>query len=70
MSFPRVGIEPTTLPTRQSAALSSVTQHAMPPEFEGKWETECLNTGFPLPTMLCAGYSVKLKKKNLYTKMM
>ena len=25
-----------------------------------KWGTECLNTGFPLPTMLCARYSVKL----------
>ena len=27
-----------------------------------KWGTECLNTKFPLPTVLCAGYSVKLKK--------
>ena len=26
----------------------------------GKWETECLNTRFPLPTLLCAGYSMKL----------
>ena len=24
------------------------------------WETECLNARFPLPTLLCAGYSVKL----------
>ena len=24
------------------------------------WETECLNTKFPLPTLLCVGYSVKL----------
>ena len=24
---------------------------------------------FPLPTLLCAGYSVKLKKKSLYIKM-
>ena len=42
------------------AALSSATQHAMPPEFGRKWRTECLNTRFPLPTLLCAGYSVKL----------
>ena len=46
--------------SRQSAALSSVTQHAMPPELGGKWGTECLNTRFPLLTLLCAGYSVKL----------
>ena len=32
----------------------------MPPEFAGKWGTECLSTKFPLPTLLCAGYSVKL----------
>ena len=43
-----------------SAALSSATQHAMPPEFDRMWGTECLNTRFPLPTLLCAGYSVKL----------
>ena len=43
-----------------SAALSSATQHAMPPEFDRKWETECLNTRFLLPILLCAGYSVKL----------
>ena len=36
----------------QSAALSSTTQHAMPPELRGKWGTECLNTEFPLPTVL------------------
>ena len=46
---------------RQSAALSSATQHAMPPESGRKWETECLNIRFPLPNLLCAGYSVKLK---------
>ena len=34
---------------RQSAALSSATQHAMPAEFCGEWGTECLNTRFPLP---------------------
>ena len=49
-----------TLVSKQSAALTSATQHAMPPEFGGKWATECLNTRFTLPTLLCAGYSVKL----------
>ena len=29
-----------TLVTRQSAMLSSPTQHAMPPEFSGKWGTK------------------------------
>ena len=46
--------------SRLSAAWSSETQHAMPPEFGTKWGTECLNTRFPLPTLLCAEYSVKL----------
>ena len=40
------------LVSRTSAALSSATQHAMPPEFGRKWGTECLNTRFPLPTLL------------------
>ena len=40
--------------------ISSATQHAMPPELGEKWGTECLKTRFPLPTLLCAGYSVKL----------
>ena len=48
------------LVSRLSAALSSATQHAMPPEFGRKWGTECLNTRSPLPTLLFAGYSVKL----------
>ena len=48
------------LVSKLSAALSSATQHAMPPEFSRKWGTECLNTRFPLATLLCAGYSVKL----------
>ena len=47
----------------ESAALSFATQHEMPSENGGKWGTECLNTRFPLPTLLCTGYSVKLKKK-------
>ena len=42
------------------ALLSSATQHAMPSEFGREWGTECLTTRFPLPTLLCAGYSVKL----------
>ena len=44
----------------KSAALSSATQHAMPSEIGRKWETECLNTRFPVPSLLWAGYSVKL----------
>ena len=28
--------------------------------FGGKWRAECLNIRFPLPSLLCAGYSVKL----------
>ena len=48
-----------TLVSKQGAALSSATQHEMPPEIGGKWGTVC-NTRFPLPTVLCAGYSVKL----------
>ena len=49
------------LVSRQSAVLSSATQHAMPPEFGRKWGTECPNTIFSLSTLLCAaGYSVKV----------
>ena len=43
-------------------ALSPATQHAMPAELGGKLGTECLSTGFARPTLLCAGYSVKLVK--------
>ena len=39
----------------QGAVLSSTTEQAMSPEFGGKWETECLNTKSPLPSLLCAG---------------
>ena len=52
------------LVSRQNAALSTATQHAMPPESGRKLGKECLNTRFPLPTLLYAGYSVKLIKKN------
>ena len=31
---------------------SILTQHPMPPKYAGKWGTECLNTRFPLPTLL------------------
>ena len=51
----------------KSAALNSATQHVIPPEFGRKWGTECLNTKFPLPTLLCAEYSVKLKKRKKKT---
>ena len=52
--------------TLQRAALISAAQHAMPPESGEKWGMECLNSRFPLPTLLCAGYSVKLKKEYTY----
>ena len=45
---------------RRSAAWSSATQHAMPPEFGRKRGTKCLDTRFPLPTLQCADNSVKL----------
>ena len=44
---------------------SRVKKHAMPPEFGGKWETECLTVHRVLFALLCAGYSVKLIKFNL-----
>ena len=43
---------------RQSATLISTTQHAILPEFGGKWGMKF--TRFPLPILLCAGYNVKL----------
>ena len=52
------------------AALSSATQHAMPPEFGRKWGTECLNTTFQ-PILLCAGYNVKqVNTDNIILKML
>ena len=48
--------------SRQSAALSSAT-HAMPPEFGGKWEMECLNT---LPSAYPAECGIQREaKKNI-----
>ena len=49
--------------SKQNVALSSATQQCQTGilEFRGKWGTECLTyTRFPLPTLLFAGYSVKL----------
>ena len=46
--------------SKQSAALSSATQHAMLPEFVRKLRRECLNTGSLCPTLPCAEYSLKL----------
>ena len=34
--------------------------HAMPPKYDEKWGTGCTNTRFSLPTLLCAGYCLKL----------
>ena len=51
---------------RTKARRCSATPYAMHPEPGRKWGTECLNSRFPLPTMLCTGYSVKLKKKYSY----
>ena len=52
------------LVSRQSAAFSFRT----PPEFGREWGTECINTSFSLPTLLCTGYSVQLifKLTNIY----
>ena len=49
--------------TRRNAA----AQHnAMPPDFGGKYGTECPNTKFSLSTLLCARYSVKLIITKIY----
>ena len=39
--------------------------YVMPRKFDEKWKTKCLKNRFPLPTLLYAGYSVKLKKKRV-----
>ena len=58
------------LVTIYSSALSSATQHAMPPEFGANWVTECLNSRIPVPTLLYVRYSVIQKdyKKNIVKK--
>ena len=50
---------------RDDATLSSAIQHAMLPDFGGTLGMECFKTSFPLPTLLCTGYSMKLKKNIL-----
>ena len=59
-TLPYSAIAPVRYPWNAKVALSSATQHEMPPKLGRKWGTECLNTRFLLPTLLCAGYSVKL----------
>ena len=43
------------LVSKQSGALSSAIQYAMPPKLDGKLGTEYLNTWFRLPTLLYVG---------------
>ena len=52
-SFVSSGVE-----AKRSAEFRYSTRNAS--RIDGKWRTECLNTRFPLPTLLCVGYSVKL----------
>ena len=49
-----------SLVSRQSVALIAATQNAMAAEYGVKWETEWLSSRFPLPTLLCAEYSMTL----------
>ena len=51
------------LVTRLSAVLSSTTQHALSRKLGETWGMECTNTKLPLPTLRCAGYSIKLENK-------
>ena len=54
ISFLRSGVD-------TKVALSSATQHAMLSElYSKKRGTKCLTTRFPLPILLCQGYSEKL----------
>ena len=46
----------------QTVALSSSTQHTIPPEFGRKCAAECLNTRLLLPTLLHAGYRKKMSE--------
>ena len=45
----------------KSAVLSSAVQNAMPPEFGGKWETECHKTRFPIPDQAGCGIQREAK---------
>ena len=49
--------------SRQSVAMSSTAHQTRSPEFGGNQGTECLNTSFPLFTLLCTRYSMKLKQR-------
>ena len=52
----------------KSLALSAATQHTTgnaPDKFGGKWGTECLNTKFPLPTLLCVCKTTGSHNQNL-----
>ena len=49
----------------KGAALSSATQHAMPSERHRNSGTECLNTRFPLRTMLCCGIQREAETKKI-----
>ena len=41
----------------------------MLPEIGGKWGTECLDTMFPLPTLLCAGFIyICIGNTNMYVR--
>ena len=52
------------LVSRQIAALSSSIKRTMLPEFDGSGEWSVLTPRFPLPILLHAVYSVKLKQKS------
>ena len=55
------------IPTRGNESLFINIFRQCLETFSGKWVTVCNNTWFPLPTLLCAGYSVKITI-SLYTK--
>ena len=44
----------------------SATQHTMPPEFGGKWKTECINTRFHL-LLFCSFYFILYFSNNNVT---
>ena len=54
--------------SRAKLGVEIANQHAMPLEFRGKWETGCLNSRFPLPSLLYAGYSVIIQNKKTQNK--
>ena len=54
-----------SIPTRGNEIFNISHQLTRSPEFRGKWGAECLNSRLSLPTLLHAGYSVKLKKNSI-----